>query len=199
MELVHHLIYKQQFLKEKENKNMFKYFKKNNKNVKISKGGFAILFAVLLASFLVTLGISIFSISLKEIQITTSIRDSQIAYYVADSARECALYHDVKVEGSFPSSITCSDGLNCNIIPTVKCNGNDVNLVFNKNGNIYESIIKDPFFQASTTSSSTPVASIKITKESFENSIRTTIEAYGYNTSILGRRVQRGIKTVNNN
>jgi len=180
---------------------MFKYFKKTNKKIKFAKSGFAILFAVLLASFLVTLGISIFSISLKEIQIATSIRDSQTAYYIADSARECALYWDVKVENTFPSNIICADNSECNLTPTIKCNGNLVDLKFSllDKTTTYTTAVIEPFFQASTTSSSTPVANIKITKESLDNSIRTTIESYGYNTSILGRRVQRGIKTINNN
>lgn len=180
---------------------MFKYFIKKNKEQLKNNKGFAILFAVLLASFLVTLGISIFSISLKEIQITTSIRDSQIAFYIADSARECALYWDVKVEDSFPSKITCSDSEeDCNLDRTITCNGTSVLLNFTKIGtdNYTMLIPKYPFFQASSTSSSTPIASIKITKEVSENNIKTTIESYGYNNSILGRRVQRGIKTTNN-
>src|ERR1035437_6524026 len=81
---------------------------KENKFKKIilvkSKDGFALLFAVMIASFLITLGISIFSISLKEIQITTSVKDSQTAYYAADSARECALYSDIRL-GLFPACL----------------------------------------------------------------------------------------------
>lgn len=177
---------------------MVKILSKKNNKIKKQNSGFAMLFAVLLASFLVTLGVSIFSISLKEIQITTSIRDSQIAYYAADSARECALYWDAK-EGAFPV-VGINADKDTEVVP-ITCNGTSVQLSFTKiDGTDYTMLIpKYPFFQASSTSSSTPVASIKITKESLENSIRTTIESYGYNTSILGRRVERGIKTVNNN
>src|ERR1035437_7066542 len=104
---------------------------KNLKKKKDSKLriAFAVLFAVLLASFLITLGISIFNISLKEIQIVTSARDSQIAYYVADSARECALYWDIK-KGVFPACLNDGGGrpLDCAVSAsttlTVTCNGN---------------------------------------------------------------------------
>lgn len=180
---------------------MIKFFIKKNNFKKESKNkGFAILFAVLLASFLVTLGISIFSISLKEIQITTSIRDSQIAYYVADSARECALYWDAKKEGSFPV-VLINEFENGEGRSDITCNGNPISLYFKKESpNTYKSEVKDPFFQASSTSSSTPTAKIQIIKifNPDNQSVQTSIESYGYNTSIIGRRVERGIKTVNN-
>ena len=165
--------------------------------------GFAVLFAVLLASFLITLGISIFNISLKEIMITTSIRDSQVAYYVADSASECALYWDRK--GTFPA---CGVDLLGNPVcsqtqelkPKITCNNNDITLTFTKNLTkpIYSTGVVSPFFQASSSQISTPAADIQITKEfiSTNNSITTTIDTYGHNTKILGRRIERGIRTV---
>ena len=166
-------------------------------NIK-NKRGFAILFAVLLASFLITLGISIFSISLKEIQITTSVRDSQIAYYIADSARECALYWDIK-RGAFPACL--DDGSPCTVststAPTIMCNGINIPLSFSSNGLTYSSSKVD-FFQASSTSSTTPIADINIIKTFVSPNIVTTIEARGHNTSILGRRVERGIRQINN-
>lgn len=193
---------------------------RQNENIQVvgnkSEAGFAILFSILLASFLITLGISIFSISLKEIQIVTSARDSQIAYYVADSAKECALFWDVKF-ASFPScndskyvnGITCSNYLNINgeeqeakstISTNITCNGIPSELVFSKNGLTYEtSIVVQDFFKASSTISS-PVADISISKTYSASTSRvvTTIEAYGHNTGILGRRVERGIQQINN-
>jgi hypothetical protein len=179
---------------------------KNNKE----KKGFAVLFSVMLASFLITLGISIFSISLKEIMITTSTRDSQIAYYAADSARECVLYADVK-KGSFPpcfdnegNFIDCTGQTIPNINPTVVCNGISETVPFTHppylSSSVYytgESVIPD-FFKYSSEINS-PRADIKITKEySPGGSIKTTIESYGHNTGVLGRRVERGIRQVNN-
>ncbi len=180
--------------------------KKNNKKA------FAILFAVLLSSFLITLGLSIFSVSLKEIQIATSARDSQIAYYVADSARECALYLDVK-QGAFPACLNsvnpCAVSTSSN--PTVTCNGKNIQLNFTGPNNnltfttatttngVYSNVIKN-FFQASSTVPSAPVSDIMISKYfNGTDIITTTIEAYGHNTSILGRRVERGIQQINNN
>jgi hypothetical protein len=181
-----------------------------------SKAGFAILFAVLLASFLITLGISIFSISLKEILITTSVRDSQIAFYTADSAQECAQYWDFKkgvfpkchdsvcgslidINGEFPSAPNTTD-------PPIQiiCNGNPVTLSFSKDvsNQTYISEMKTDFFKVSSTSLSAPVSDIIIsTKSYFDNSNTfkgnlSTITAYGHNTGIIGRRVERGL-TIN--
>lgn len=184
---------------------MFSFFKKQ-KNIKFSQG-FAVLFAVLLSSFLITLGISIFNISLKEIQITTSARDSQIAYYVADSARECAIYWDLK-EGAFP---VCSDS-SCNQIrnangdlidvgntytSNIECNNTPISLTFDKASTTF-SVSKNDFFHASSTNLSAPVSDINIKNEYYPsiNGVVTTIEARGHNTGIIGRRVERGITEI---
>jgi len=62
---------------------------KNNK-------GFALLFSVLVSSLLLTIGLSIFSIALKELAISTSARQSIHAFFAADSGREYFLYRDIK-------------------------------------------------------------------------------------------------------
>ena len=167
-----------------------------------SRKGFALLLSVLLASFLITLGISIFSISLKEIQISTSIRDSQIAYYVADSARECALYWDVK-KGAFPACLSsdCSVQNTATINP-ITCNGISVSIPFTKdvsNPTYFTPIITN-FFQVMLNSSSTPAADLRLTKtyNQSSQSVVTTIETWGHNNGIIGRRVERGIRQINN-
>ena len=177
------------------------------------KRGFAVLFSIMLASFLITLGISIFSISLKEIQITTSVRDSQIAYYAADSARECALYWDVK-KGAFPTCLNddCSedttaeaaliDKITCNGIDLLKSDTNPLLLKFTKVSGqpIYSTTKIADFFKTSATNSILPVADVKITKEWIiaNQSVRTTIDSWGHNTGVIGRRVERGIRQINN-
>jgi hypothetical protein len=63
----------------------------------IKNGGFALLFSVLVSSLLLTIGLSIFSIALKELAISTASRQSIHAFFAADSGREYALYHDIKI------------------------------------------------------------------------------------------------------
>lgn len=184
-----------------------------------SNRAFAVLFSIMLASFLITLGISIFSISLKETSITTSVRDSQIAYYIADSARECALYWDVK-KGAFPACLDSGCSTDTSVealtIPSITCNGINIikatsntdpdptHLKISKlsGSSVYQSNIVTNFFKASSTSDIPPMADMSVIKEWVGDDttgyIRTTINTWGHNTGIIGRRVERGIKQVNN-
>jgi hypothetical protein len=61
-----------------------------------NQSGFTLLLAALAASIALSLGSAIFSITTKEIQLSSIGRDSQFAFYAADTAAECALYWDIR-------------------------------------------------------------------------------------------------------
>jgi Tfp pilus assembly protein PilX len=87
---------------------MFKNNRQKNK-------GFTILFAVIVSSLVLAVGISIANITLKQILISASGRDSQVAFYTADSGSECAIYYDL-IEKTFPTSTESSpsiDNIDC--------------------------------------------------------------------------------------
>ena len=65
--------------------------KKNN-----NERGFTLLLAALVASIVLVLGSSIFSIAQKQVTLSSIGRDSQYAFYAADTAAECALYYDIR-------------------------------------------------------------------------------------------------------
>jgi len=65
---------------------------------KTKNRGFALLFSVLISSLLLTIGLSIFSIALKELSIATATQRSLHAFYASDSGREYAIWSDV-IEG----------------------------------------------------------------------------------------------------
>lgn len=67
------------------------------------KRGFTLLLAALVASIVLTLGASIFEIAQKEVTLSSLGRDSQFAFYAADTLAECALYWDFR-DGYFASS-----------------------------------------------------------------------------------------------
>lgn len=71
----------------------------NNFNLKRinNKKGFALLFSVLVSGLLLTIGLSILNISLKELSISTATRQSIYAFYAADSGREYVKYRDTKI------------------------------------------------------------------------------------------------------
>jgi hypothetical protein len=73
--------------------------------------GFVILFVVLIASIILLIGAGVFTISIKQNILSSTARESQLAFSAADSGVECALYYD---KSSFFSSssigtINCAD------------------------------------------------------------------------------------------
>jgi Tfp pilus assembly protein PilX len=73
--------------------------------------GFTLLFATLIVSLILTIGLSILSILLKESILVSTIRDSEFAFYAADSGGECALYWDrtFSIFDSSPGVVRCND------------------------------------------------------------------------------------------
>ena len=202
---------------------MMKFFKdKKNGGKEIS--GFAMLFAVLASSLLISIGISIFNISLKELQIATSEQASQSAYYAADSAEECALYWDIK-QGAFPVCLDAASGcdssnpsapgtVSTTTSPTIICNNNLMNLSYfaedvnqNDAGLVYQGNTLSYVYSTSTFFSYGvgplyPNAGITIAKTlipGINPTIQTTIIAEGLSSGEIGRRVERGISETHNN
>jgi hypothetical protein len=60
------------------------------------RSGFTLLLAALVAAIVLSLGASIFSIAKKQVTLSSLGRDSQFAFYAADTIAECALYYDVR-------------------------------------------------------------------------------------------------------
>ena len=76
-----------------------------------NKRGFTLLFASLISALLLAISLAIFSISNKELVLSTTARDSQYAFYAADAGLECALYWDLQYNAfsiSSPSTIVCN-------------------------------------------------------------------------------------------
>jgi len=67
-----------------------------NSKLKTESRGFTLLLSALIASVVLALGVSIFEITLKQISLSSMGRDSQFAFYAADTGAECALYWDIR-------------------------------------------------------------------------------------------------------
>lgn len=78
---------------------MFVYAKNNR--------GFTLMLAALVASLLTALGLAMFAIAKKEVVLSSLGRDSQFAFYAADTGAECALHWDFKY-GAFSTSTVYS-------------------------------------------------------------------------------------------
>jgi hypothetical protein len=169
-----------------------------------SGNGFAMLFAVLLSSVLISIGLSIFNISIKELSIATAEKDSIQAYYSADSARECFIFWDI-VRGAFPACLdnNCS---NPGDVSTGVVGDQTVNGVSCASTSIPMKFTYDDSNKAFDYSSTTffkfpgwpvaPDSGITASKTFINGSptvIQTIISANGHNTGIIGRRVERGM------
>ena len=138
--------------------------------------GFALLFSVLVSSLLLTIGLSIFGVALKELAISTASRQSIHAFYAADSGREYALYRDLKAGDIFSQNkiVSIMDGTPVgpeNILST------EVDEVDGPNFKVEIKKEKNPL--------TSPVCGAK--------AICTTIISYGYDSN-SGDRVERAIR-----
>lgn len=74
--------------------------------------GFTLLIAVVLTSVLLSVGLALLDIALKQVTLSSTARQSQYAFYAADSAMECALYWDQQENafgyGTPLTSINCA-------------------------------------------------------------------------------------------
>jgi Tfp pilus assembly protein PilX len=80
--------------------------RENNKQ----KQGFALLLAVIAISVVLAVGLGIFGIIFREIKLSSLNRESQMAFYAADTGIECIYYWDLKMQTistTTPSSINC--------------------------------------------------------------------------------------------
>lgn len=100
---------------------MIKDISIKNKDKKGYQKGFTLFVALIVSTLLLSIGLSLSNIILKQLVFSTTGKESQIAFYAADSAAECALYWDRKdntgatvSEGAFGTSsaqtIYCGTG-----------------------------------------------------------------------------------------
>jgi len=160
--------------------------------------GFVLIFSVIIASILLSVGLAMFSIALKELILSASGRNSQFAFYAADSAIECAIYWDIRYSG-FSESVfaTSSDS---SILPqgsNVLCNGEDITLASTG----WDSSTGWDISGVSSSGATTvfdmafangSCATVSVIKESGN----TRVDSRGYNTCDLNntRRVERGLR-----
>src|SRR4051812_46021438 len=93
---------------------MFRRFK--NK-----KFGFTLLFASLIVSLLLAIGLAILDITYQQLILSSAAKESKFAFYTADSGIECGLYLDAKGPKLFADT-TSIDPFDANYPNTYKAN-----------------------------------------------------------------------------
>ncbi len=151
------------------------------RRVKQRERGFTLLLAALVSSIVLALGASIFAIAQKEVQLSSIGRDSQFAFYAADTAAECALYWDFRdsyFASSTPQAIT------------PKCDGKAMGpfTVTPTQAQPYQypytmtSAQMDLFSGIPKSNPYCAQVSITKTYDATTNSVRTVVHANGYST-----------------
>jgi len=133
-------------------------------HVKCCQKGFALLFAVLASSVMLSISVAILNIALREVILSSFGRESVIAFYAADSGAECALYWGTGLDvfsGGKISPINCGGG-----IQNVGGGGLDPK--------------KSTFNLQLGGNSSAPCATVEVTKNDLAQ--KTKIESFGHNT-----------------
>lgn len=126
--------------------------------------GFTILLAALVATLVLALGISVFSIAQKQIILSSLGRSSQYAFYSADTAAECALYWDVRF-ARFPTSTLAT-------VPNITCDSEDITITVSDVGG---SIVSEFDFEPNGY-----CANVAVIKDPTDGSTR--VEADGFST-----------------
>lgn len=147
--------------------------------------GFTLLFASLVASLLLAVGLAIFDITLKEVILSSTARDSSYAIYTADTGIECALYWDFKYGGSGSAFATSSASPSP---ATIICNSQSITPAV-----------------AATLSAATSTFSLTLTPQPYcatvtvaksGSPLDTVVTSHGYNTCVPGdpRRIERALQ-----
>ena len=157
----------------------------NMKNSRIqNKEGFTLAVALIVAGVLLLIATGMVNLALKQASISASGRDSQIAFYAADTGIECALFWDIQ-------SPTGSSAFSTSTGSTIFCN-KDVNNPDNQwiVGGSYTSVINHINFAPE------PYCAIVVVTKELDG--HTEIESKGYNTCDLSnhRRVERAVRVT---
>ncbi len=144
-----------------------------------SRGGFALLFAVLTASLLLSIGLSIFSLTVKELSLSSYSRESQFSFYAADSGAECALYWDIR--GNSGTTFATSTSYNGVSPYKVYCG----NALLSLNEQSHDNSDATTTFNMLINDTGTQISCAIVTVAKYDNNgdglSNTTIDSRGYN------------------
>jgi len=155
-------------------KKFIKKYKKNNQE------GYAILFTVVIVSAISVITAGLSNTAYKQLILSSLAKDSQAAFYQADTASDCALYADRVLGATLPPNITT-------VVTDLTCGGQLSSSAINGSGYTIspKTIDSNPCFRITVTRDTSVAYPLT----------RTTISSKGYNicnTSNL-RTVEREV------
>ncbi len=173
------------------------------KNKMQKEGGFTLILSIFLATIVLSITMSMMSILYKQLVLSTADRESQIAFYAADTGMECAYYWDFRgdLSGSSTQSIFQRTTQLAVPLSTLAPNCGGQNIFTNTGptsepafatstlGNIYQTI-----FYITGINGTQSCVYVIVKKDEVQNT--TVVESHGQNRCVLGdsRRVERAIQ-----
>ena len=161
----------------------------------LNNRGFSLLLAVLISSLIMTIGLGIFNLTLKEAALSAASRESQFGLYAADSGIECALYWDVGAHPGGDVFVIAADGT----AGPISCAGNS-NITVSRTRDLVANAATSTFtynFDGSADADK-DILCVTVNVAKFQcggGGTRTTIEGRGYNTCDPNNshRIERGL------
>ncbi|MEI6345775.1 MAG: hypothetical protein WCO79_00860 [bacterium] len=167
-----------------------------------TRGGFTILYSLLIISLLISISLGIFDIALRDFALAQSAADSQVALFAADAGMECALYYDLKFRGGNLAFATSTVNPQTSLIPAFSyaCGIMPMlnTVTFPSNNTAITTLTVYLTIQSGVATPDTegPCAIVAILKNDSGNS--TTIDSRGYNICANStgstKRVERGLR-----
>lgn len=155
--------------------------------------GFTLFFAMLVGSLALAVGLAIFDLTIRELDLSAVATQSQYAIYAADTGAECALYWDSKctlancsTQGASASAFATSSTDTHAPASGVICNGQDITTTWNTATPIAPTATAATttftmFVSAQSQASvTTTCATVTVAKNG--NPAQTTVISHGYNT-----------------
>jgi hypothetical protein len=152
--------------------------------------GFTLFFALLISSLALAIGLAIYDITVRELQLSEAATQSQYAIYAADTGAECALYWENKYttgNGGTNSAFATSSADTQFATSGVICNGQDVAASAVTAGNWPQAVDANDAtttFSIAGTTTALPCSIVYVYKSG--NPSVTTVVSHGYNTCTAG-------------
>lgn len=172
--------------------------------------GFTILFASLIGSLVMAIGMAILGVTIMQINLSSAGRESQHAFYSADTGTECALYLNYGGGNPDAGTATCPDGVfpkpggqvsvcdSAGPSPyTYKCQGQAV--VLSAPATNGDGSVTTHFESNYSNNLQNTCFIVDVTKNSGANANTTSIQSRGYSTCdpANSARFERAINTNN--
>jgi len=176
-------------------------------NQQHKKGGFTVLYSLLIISLLISISLGIFDIALRDFALAQSAAASQIALFAADAGMECALYYDLKFRGGSLAFATSTVNPQVSLdpqflytcgVPTMPV---ATPVYYSSSDTAVTTLTvyltaRSGAFGSNAADIEGPCAVVTVSKSS--EGIFTTIDSRGYNlctnSSVSTKRVERGLR-----